>query len=134
MDNKLESEFKAKWLEALRSGEYKQAKDSLYVDNIVDDETNEYTGECGYCCLGVAGAICGVPIGVLNGRGLLYDLDKVTTEYNIPAILAQPFAVNEKGEKTDSYNGQHTIAGTLANMNDRGETFAEIADWIEDNL
>ena len=41
MEQKLPKEFKEKWLSALRSGEYTQAREALWVGN-------------GYCCLGVA--------------------------------------------------------------------------------
>ena len=42
MKRKMKPEVKAKWLEALRSGEYKQGRMKL---------KNEYNGS--YCCLGV---------------------------------------------------------------------------------
>lgn len=48
LTNKLPTEFKAKWVEALRSGKYKQGRMKLY------DALND----C-YCCLGVADVICG---------------------------------------------------------------------------
>ena len=46
---KLPKAFKTKWIKALRSGKYKQGRLRLY--NPKEDT---------YCCLGVAGKICGV--------------------------------------------------------------------------
>ena len=46
---KLPKEFATKWLEALRSGNYKQGMGLLY---------NEDTGS--YCCLGVVCKLCNV--------------------------------------------------------------------------
>jgi hypothetical protein len=44
---KLPIEIKTKWLEALRSGEYKQGAERLYTE-----ETDTY------CCLGVLNKVC----------------------------------------------------------------------------
>ena len=44
---KLPEEFKAKWIAALRSGEYKQCRDQLH-----------FCG--GHCCLGVAEIVLGL--------------------------------------------------------------------------
>jgi hypothetical protein len=44
-EKRLDPEVKARWLEALRSGQYKQGHDAL-----------EYQGR--YCCLGVLNAVC----------------------------------------------------------------------------
>ena len=46
MENKLDPEFKKKWVNALRSGEYKQGDCSLFRNGK-------------YCCLGVASVILG---------------------------------------------------------------------------
>lgn len=70
---KLDAALKAKWIEALRSGDYEQARGTLY------------DGE-GYCCLGVlckvAGltinsdgdGIVGMPIGEHEAYRPIYDL------------------------------------------------------------
>lgn len=52
---KLPEDFKKKWIEVLRSGEYKQAHFKLF-DGI------------GYCCLGVACSISGYRDGELSSR------------------------------------------------------------------
>lgn len=47
-ENKLDPEFKAKWVAALRSGEYRQGKGWLHNNGT-------------YCCLGVACKVVGIP-------------------------------------------------------------------------
>lgn len=56
---KLDPEFKAKWVAALRSGEYKQCKGALHLNG-------------GHCCLGVAEMILGLTSSIdtiLDGDG-----------------------------------------------------------------
>src|SRR5688572_20050134 len=60
---KLPAPFKRKWLEALRSGNYKRATGALCTLKS-DGETAK-----GYCCLGVAGHIQGIPIKKLKSGG-----------------------------------------------------------------
>jgi len=53
---KLPKRFKEKWLIALRSGEYQQVKENLYLCDK-------------YCCLGVACNVMGVSDKAINGWG-----------------------------------------------------------------
>jgi hypothetical protein len=88
-------ENKASWIAALRGGEYKQDKGSLY------------TGR-GHCCLGVyCKHVAGIPVNTLR-RDLQSSYDAT-------------------GIKSDK-------RATLIAMNDDGKSFAEIADWIEQNI
>lgn len=57
---KLEPEFKAKWLAALRSGDYKQARNSLFNKLVVSNEAGEKLKVPTYCCLGVACKVLGI--------------------------------------------------------------------------
>lgn len=103
---KLDPEFKAKWIAALRSGEYKQGTVHLY------NESND-----SYCCLGVA---CFLHNGIRpKGSGFMPSGESGYT------VL--PAAIN--GGLTSNH-----AAYRLADMNDRGDSFNEIADWIEENL
>jgi len=67
-----------------------------------------------YCCVGVAHSLCGVSQRILVHR------------YN---LLVLPD--HESKEVNDLGISQLRV---LANMNDRGKTFSEIADYIEQNL
>ena len=105
---KLNQDFKKRWVEALRSGDYEQGRHSLYEDGK-------------YCCLGVACAIEGVPAEKI--------LNKIEISPSInPTENLSPLARNEPRSTSD-------LDYILAFMNDvRGMNFHEIANWIEENL
>jgi hypothetical protein len=110
MEPKLPEDFKKKWIEALRSGEYKQGENALFhrTDNT-------------FCCLGVAYHVATGELPVdgyyfIPSTGVSPDFEFAAT---IPDIL----------------RGGAGIAAQLAQMNDcRRTPFPEIADWIQDNL
>jgi hypothetical protein len=96
----MDAELKKKWVEALRSGEYKQYEGALKEG-------------FSFCCLGVLAA-------VKNGGTTeehIYGNDKLDSGYDIIA--------RECG---------HVIKDKLTGMNDGGQSFPAIADWIEANL
>lgn len=112
-ENKLPAEFKAKWVAALRSGEYKQGQGELW------NEQNN----C-YCCLGVACVLSGVDKYSINKQ------EFIKAEPAVPALLVGDPDLNP-------------LVKILAGMNDgdtyfvgnkRLYTFPEIADYIEANL
>lgn len=107
MENKLDPEFKAKWVAALRSGEYKQGESNLYF------QPNDT-----YCCLGVAGAICGVPKELMNRNPFFFERELTGDASYYPIQLAEGMP-----------HVKH-----LMKMNDEGQSFSEIADYIEANL
>lgn len=103
---KMNPEVKKVWINELRSGRYRQTDGALRKGR-------------SYCCLGV---LCDLSKAAKWtptswGEGV-YD--------GSSGIL--PFSV---GEWADLSDGQQ---GDLAEMNDNGATFAEIADWIEKHL
>lgn len=118
---KLEPEFKQKWMEALKSGQYEQGKDYLYTEG--------RDGKPEYCCLGVAEAICGTPINTMHQEGdprELHDEDgKVVSEI---AHMVDSQAMDRLMELNDGKgainNPDHT----------RRHSFEEIALWINENL
>ena len=96
MDKKL----KAKWVKALRSGKYKQAK---YVFLEADGNMS---------CLGVLADICGIPRSAMIVNTSLEARGKLKPLGVLPIVIRK----------------------TLSNKNDDGESFLQIADWIEQNL
>lgn len=100
----LPKEFAEKWVAALRSGEYQQGSESLCYND-------------SYCCLGVACAISGV-VNVPH-----QDWIKATTakDTSIPKILIGSAATSG-------------LVYAVSTMNDSGSSFADIADWIEENV
>jgi len=114
---KLPKAFKTKWLKALRSGKFKKGKSMLYDK---DDDT--------YCCLGVAGAICGVT----NMHNICY-LDRKENK-KIRGLSKVPKLLIGNGTYSFSLDAVNPIAKKLSYMNDKGSSFNKIADWIEKHL
>ena len=105
-------EIKAKWVEALRSGRYRQGKSVLCRPST--------TGELHYCCLGVLGE----EMGLLSKQGHC-DWKSWGAEGNLGSIP------DNDAEELGLDGKQSPLIG----MNDReGKSFNEIADWIEVNL
>lgn len=108
-DDRLTPELKAKWVQALLSGEYKQGRGYL-------------NKEGRYCCLGVLAIVAGHDPEKLTGMRSLGSID--------PALMR---SLNDHGDSDGIKRAK------LENMNDGldGEatcSFAEIAEWIEENL
>lgn len=109
---KMPAETKAKWLEALRSGEYKQGTQALKTE------------DGNYCCLGVLEMVCEGQVertlgtsGHPDGRIAVMPTSAFYTRNNINASL-ETFS-----------------PGVLSEMNDVGKlSFADIADYIEQNV
>jgi hypothetical protein len=104
---KLPKRAKAKWLRALRSGEYKQGVGNLEIFGY--DSAN--IGTYKYYCLGVA------------KKEKLCRERKTTHlgKWNANAYVSTGFL-------------PHSIQTTLSDMNDGGKTFKEIANWIKKHL
>src|SRR4051812_13909994 len=116
--NKMNPEVKAKWVAALRGGAYQQAKGYLHKDG-------------GFCCLGV---LCDL----FQPNWLPCDGIKKVYRYDDSAISYPPKKVEEwAGFLGEAYGIAVEIDGAiqpLAEHNDAGRTFAEIADAIEAQL
>ena len=118
----MKAEVKASWLKALRSGEYLQAREELvgtaYGPRDPETQTREALGK-GYCCLGVLAQIV--------------DPEQKTWS----AAHSGYFGGDPSGAYAED---QCQLIGcvlpveTLASKNDSGESFAQIADWIEVNI
>lgn len=100
-------EIKAQWLEALRSGKYKQGRGMLR------------TPENSFCCLGV---LCDVVDP--NKWKEIYLGEWVYGDRNEVAFL--PNEIKRLAGIDDTV--------TLINMNDGKASFKKIADYIENNL
>jgi len=103
----MDATVKRRWVEALRSGEYPQAKGWL--------RSNGLSG-LGFCCLGV---LCDLrsPTGWEEENGSFMG------EHDFPPPVVATWAgLNFEQQKV------------VAEMNDNGKSFAEIADYIEKKL
>jgi hypothetical protein len=99
---KLSASLKARWVKALRSGKFKQVKGTL--KNELDD------GTVGYCCLGVLCAISKPVRAKVDDweNNTLLD-DRETFDVVLPA----------------------EVQNYLAEKNDTGKSFKQIASYIE---
>lgn len=110
----MKKDIKDKWVAALRSGKYEQGKFALR------NHDNKF------CCLGV---LCDI---IDNNKWKTFEKPN-----------------SAKGNYPYTYNGYTGVLNSiimeeikmkdedqekLAIMNDDGKSFAEIADWIEENL
>lgn len=132
---KLPKVFKNKWIKALRSGKYKQTKGSLCDDFEKKGELDNK--EYGYCCLGVACAIVSPKSASFlqrkaskakNGSfgGFIQDFEKNFKGLGLSKLIPKELVGAE-----DTYN---YLTSHLASMNDDGNNFDEVADYIEKNL
>lgn len=111
---KLEKEFGEKWVKALRSGKYEQGEGYL------EDADGQY------CCLGVACRVNHPRVNLTHkffidsdGQGKGYITKNL--EEKMPKLL----------RGTDSNN---EFVKLVSEMNDEGQSFDQIADWIEENV
>jgi hypothetical protein len=120
----MKAKIKKLWVEALESGKYKQARETLYVKNT------------GFCCLGV---LCDLhrkstkkkkyswnPLGSSNKH--LYGITEAID--SLPDVVMN-WAGLEQSNPNITVNGMET---TLAQENDSGKTFKEIAKIIKKQL
>lgn len=112
----MKKEVMKKWVRALRSGKYKQGKNMLKRVN--------GAGVAHYCCLGVLCEVTGMKSRTSNER-----------PYHVfgrkSVAMLPPTAQIRSG--MNSCDGVLEGDTCLANLNDSGKTFAEIANIIEKN-
>lgn len=112
--------FRDEWLTALRSGQFAQTK--LMLGN---------SNDCSYCCLGilckVQGRLSMTPMGQIVDNKETWNI-LAPTNPCVPvfgqAAKIPEWAIVRMGGTPDPFNG-------LAELNDAGATFTEIADLIE---
>jgi hypothetical protein len=101
----MNKELKNKWISALRSEAYSQAKYRLRSTS---------HGDVSYCCLGV---LCCV-------SGKFHPMSPV---FGAKSLMS--------GKALDLVDGSKELNDKLAKMNDDYDlSFAEIADWVEANV
>ena len=101
----MKQEYRDAWIEALRSGKYKQARSAL--------RTNE-----GHCCLGVYAEV----------RGMTITKDGCNIEIDGEQAGYEPIE-KEIGIELDIFWRKNDGAGVQEQ-----QTFAQIADYIEENV
>lgn len=105
-------EIKRQWLEALRSGEYKQGRRYL---------RREFKGDSLYCCIGVLCELHSKPTGSWkNPDGMIYHYRGWGS--HLPIFMNDWAGIENETE------------AILTKANDNGADFPTIANWIEANL
>jgi len=117
----MNTEIKAKWVGALRSGEYKQGRDYLHRD------------DGSMCCLGV---LCEIHKKENNQKWNLSE--KEHCFYYLDRETLPPKEVADWADLPMLENGPIVQIGdrksAIAILNDDGVTFEELADAIEEQL
>lgn len=111
----MKTELKKKWVEKLRSGEYKQTTQFLKTSN-------------GYCCLGV---LCDILGSKWEIGDFVYHENPETVYINEDGH--DSFPSKEICEMINNDEDEVNV-DELIQMNDSGKSFAEIADWIEKHV
>lgn len=108
---KLPKKFKAKWLQALRSGKYDQGSSTM----LKDDK---------YCCLGVGCKVLNIPESEIEENGFPFK--------SIIKKIPKYFDNNVEGVAEWQDKLSYMNDGVLAYQ--RAQSFKQIANWIEANL
>jgi hypothetical protein len=126
---KMDTELKAKWINALRSGEYTQAEGMLH-----DSENG------GYCCLGVLCKVMGAEFGEAIEASDDDEYGPSTYDY-VPHIGNKVLGCDEELKDIICKDLGIPDQSQLIMRNDGNEglgvrkhSFSEIADYIEKNL
>lgn len=123
--NKL-TPYQQKWVDALRSGEYKKGKGRLKIKH--ED------GECFHCCLGVAQELFGQEkIRMIKRDG--EDIFTSNREYPTNDVVDILDLRDHKAtiSPNQTFYEETGYSQSLSTANDRGLSFEHIADFIEQN-
>lgn len=114
----MNEQIKQQWLTALRSGDYEQGSEALVTED-----------NC-YCCLGVLTKL------YANACGVRFDgnhADTFEENERLPECVMNWADLTEAIPSLTLSDGFECNAN-LAELNDKGMSFADIADLIEEQL
>lgn len=108
-----------KWVEALRSGDYKQGREFLKRRG----ESSDPPGDWEYCCLGV---LCEINPDITHYKqGSFYFEDEWGETLFLDELIPYSVAAHEFGLSISAQD-------RLSTLNDVGTPFSDIADLIEE--
>jgi hypothetical protein len=121
----MDAQLKAQWLDALRSGKYPKTTGALRRVT----EGPARMKPVGYCCLGVLLDIA--------GTGQWGEPHEATGK--LPYVEGEGFSLSmSRSYLTDGASAlaelDRDAQGALAQFNDDHDTFAPVADFIEENI
>jgi hypothetical protein len=108
----MDAQLKQHWINALRSGKYRQGKGFLQKNNK-------------FCCLGV---LCDI----VDSSRWSYNKEDNIWEWGIPHLIIS--SVKLSLDILQEIQLASDIQNFLINLNDIGKSFEEIAQYIEDNI
>lgn len=136
---KLPKPFAKKWLKALRGDKYKQTDGQL----LSSSDYKPTFANSGFCCLGVAGHLCGYKMKELEGAGFLLkeifgnapiEIQGDAEGNKLVQILS---ALNDGIGKSEKV-AYEELGYIFREVEEHGFqikfTFPQIADFIEDNV
>ena len=127
----MNSQIKQKWIDALRSGEYPQGQSKLYSGD-------------GFCCLGVLCDIYAKEVG--DSSWVKKDPSKSDYEDKwdywyfddqsevLPECVSKWAELDENDPIVTKDIVGHLYTTTLASLNDKGVTFEDLSEVIEEQL
>ena len=119
----MKAELKEKWVAALRSREFKQGQGAL--KEVTDIEKNKVA----HCCLGVLHEISGG-----KWHRDKYDDPKSEGTFRTGGNSTTTSASDCYLEGKFTHGLDQNTQKELAEMNDSGKKFYQIANWIEKNI
>jgi hypothetical protein len=118
----MDAKLKKKWLNALRSGKYKQGKNSLRQPGFASDSEKDR-----FCCLGV---LCDI-VEPKKWKKHVSNLGPSWTHCGKEEMpnddLIKKFGLDNLWSRSDT----DSVAIKVAEMNDNGRSFEQIANWLE---
>jgi hypothetical protein len=119
---KMPAEMKAKWIEALRSGKYKQGAHTLFNPD-----------SKAYCCLGVLEQVCDGEIEATEFEE--YETCPTPEWYKDHNVLDVTATYSHGDTYSPTFEGMLTMMNDGNNaINIEQQDFSSIADWIEKNV
>ena len=128
----MNSDIKTKWLEALRSGDYRQGQNVLHQQFGGDKPQ--------YCCLGV---LCDIAVkdGVISAPEIVqgdqdgyHVYEYAGAEEVLPKAVREWAGISESNPTFQDPDEDYTVKTSVADLNDGGKTFTQLADLIEEHL
>ena len=122
---------KKDWIDALRSGEFKQCTGAMA-------KRDPEAGTTSYCCLGVLATIAGVGVrvdaAVTVEHPMLFSFDDYTTATGIIPAGYRNIIVSDLNLSTLMALGgaADDLMRILTTKNDNGATFEDIATYLEE--
>jgi hypothetical protein len=113
----MKKRIKARWIKALRSGDYSQVQDYLWAD--------------GYCCMGVLADVGKFELAGVFRMNASCDYEYYDTEVQSFEQLQSEELPSIALELVGLTPDEQAL---LIRMNDSGALFDQIADYIEENL